>query len=82
MLFCNKSDRVQTSDALWRSGRLIVPELSFIWRSSMFLMQFCPNSGYFAKLQLVCDGPTNEKTVGETHSLLEMRIKKHGGHTL
>ena len=35
--FKEKSDGVQTSDAFWRSARVLVSDLSFKWFSPMFL---------------------------------------------
>ena len=52
----NKSKRFQTTDAFWRSARVLVSELSFKWLSFMFPMLFCSNSA------LVCDGRTDRRT--------------------
>ena len=55
----NKSDRVQKTDAFWRSARVTVSELSFKWHSFMFPMLFCLNSAHFLQIQLVCEGRTD-----------------------
>ena len=54
----NKSDGHQM-----RSGELYA---SFLWHTFMFLMLFCSNSAHCSEIQLVCDGPTNERTDGRT----------------
>ena len=61
-LFNNKSDRVQTSDAFWRSASVLVPELSFKWHSFMFLKLFCSKLAHFSEIQLVRDGRTDRRT--------------------
>ena len=55
----NKSDRVHTSDAFWRSASLLVSESSFKW-----LMLFCSNSQKFNSCVMdgQMDGPTNRRT--------------------
>ena len=73
----NKSEGVQTSDAFWRSARVLVSELSFKWYNFIFLVLFCSilvEISDFSEIQLVCDGGTD----GRTYPLIEMRerIKK------
>ena len=58
----NKSDGGQTSDAFWRTARVLVSELSLKWYSFMFLVLFGSNSALksdFSKIQLVCDRRTD-----------------------
>ena len=77
----NKLNRVQTTDAFWRSASVLVSELFFKWHSFMSLMLFCSKSAHFSEIQLVCDGqtdgrtdgPTDGPTDGQTHPLIEMR---------
>jgi len=65
----NKSDGVQTSDAFWRSARVLVSELSFKWYSFMFLVLFgsiLVEISDFSEIQLVCDLRTDGPTDGRT----------------
>ena len=59
-------NRVQTTDAFWRSASVLVSELSFKWHSFMFLTLFCSKSAHFSEIQLVCDGRTDRRTDGRT----------------
>ena len=59
----------QSSDnrcVLWRTACVLVFELSFKWRTFMFLMLFCSISAYFSEIQLVCDRRTDRPTDGRT----------------
>ena len=80
----NKSDRVQTSDAFWRSASVLVSELSFKWLSLMFLILLCSNSAHISEIQLLCDGPmdrqTDQQTDGPTDGRTDRRTE--GIHTL
>ena len=70
--YYNKSDRVMTSDAFWRSARVLFSEWSIKWHSVMFAVLFCSNSArkyHFSDIKLVCDGQTD----GRTHPLKKMR---------
>ena len=49
----NKLNRVQTTDAFWRSASVLVSELFFKWHSFMSLMLFCSKSAHFSEIQLV-----------------------------
>ena len=69
----NKLNRVQTTDAFWRSASVLVSELSFKWHSLMFLTLFCSKSAHFSEIQLVCDGWTDRPTAGQTHPRIEMQ---------
>ena len=62
----NKSNRVRTTDAFWRTARVLVLKLSIKWHSFMFPMLFCSNSAHFSENQLVCDLRTDGRTVGRT----------------
>ena len=61
----SKSDRVQTSDAFWRSGRVLVIESFFYCHSFMFQMLLCSNSDgecRFSEIPPMCDGRTDGRT--------------------
>ena len=63
----NKSDRVQTSDAFWRSSCVFVSELSLYWYYSMFLILFCSNSVRIStrmwRMDVRTDGGTDRHTL-------------------
>ena len=74
----NDSDRVQTSDAFWRSARVLVSESSIKWYNFMSLMIFCNDSvqrSHF--LDSTClwrtDRRTDQRTDGRSngHTLLQ-----------
>ena len=55
-IMVNNSDGVQTSDAFWRSARVLVSELSFKWYRFMFLVLFgsiLVEISDFSEIQLV-----------------------------
>ena len=58
----NTSDRVQTSDAFWRSARVIVPYLSLKRLYFFFLVLFSSNLTHFSEIQFVCDGRADRRT--------------------
>ena len=45
-----RSDRVQTTVALWLNARVFVFEMSLKWHSFLFLMLFCSNSAHFSEI--------------------------------
>ena len=47
---------------LWRTACVLVFELSFKWRTFLFLILFCSISAHFSEIKLVCDGPTDGRT--------------------
>ena len=64
-VFGHKSDEVQTSDAFWRSARVLVSELFFKWHSFMFFVLFgriLVDISDFSEIQLVCDLRTDGRT--------------------
>ena len=73
----NKSNRVRTTDAFWRSARVLVSELSFKWHSFMFPMLFFSNSACFSEIQLVCDGTTDEPTDRRTDTHFYRDARTH-----
>ena len=79
------TDGIQTSDAFWRSARVLVSELSFKWYSFMFLVLFgsiLVEISDFSEIQLVCDlrtdGPTNRLTCPLTLQLLRTKDQTNG----
>ena len=57
----DKSNRVRTADAFWRSAHVLVSDSS--GHSFIFPMLFCSNSAHFPEIQLMCDGRTDGHTL-------------------
>ena len=69
-MFGHKSDEVQTSDAFWRSARVLVSELFLKWHSFMFFVLFgriLVDISDFSEIHLVCDLRTDGRTNGWTY---------------
>ena len=58
----NKSNRVWTTDAFWRSARILVSESSFKRQSFMFPVLFFCSLPHFSEIQFMCDEPTDGPT--------------------
>ena len=70
-------NRVQTTDAFWRSASVLVSELSFKWHCFMFLTLFCSKSAHFSEIQLVCDGRTDRRTDTPSYRDARTHLKKN-----